>query len=331
MATGLLCVIVLATCFAFINGVHDASTSIATSVATRALTPVYAVCLAAGFNLVGSLLGHGVASTVASSLVQPGLGAVALVLIGSALLGAIAWDLVTWRQGIPSSSSHALIGGLAGASVAAGAHVHWEAMLTLVVLPMVLVPTTALLLSYLVTNVVLWSGSRSDPGRVYPRFEHAQSISAAALALGHGLQDGQKTAAAILLALVAVGEQMPAETPWWIRLLAGFALAAGTLSGGWRIARTLGRRLVDLDAPQGFAAESVSASMLYASAYGLGVPVSTTHTTTAAVVGTGLTKRWSAVRWRIVRDISWAWLLTPLVSGLIAAVCCQIGLIALVA
>ncbi len=319
MDGGLVVVIVLALGFAYTNGFHDAASTIATSVTTRALTPAIAIFLAAGFNLLGALLGSDVAGTVGSGIVSPGVGALALSVVGMALFAALGWNLFTWWQGVPSSSSHALIGGLAGAGVAAGAQVHWSVIGTHVVLPMLIATLVALTLSLALTVAIMWLWRESSPTRTYRRFEHAQTISAAALALGHGLQDAQKSMGAMAIALVAVGQAEAGELPLWVRVSAGLALAAGTAAGGWRIVRTLGRRLVDLDAPRGFVAETVSAALLYASAYGFSAPLSTTHTMTAAVVGAGLTKGPLAVRWRVARDIGRAWVLTPVVCAVVAA------------
>lgn len=318
---GLVFVVVLALAFAYVNGMHDAATTIATSVATRTLTPAIAVAMAAGFNLVGALLGDRVAQNVAEGIIDPGTGNTALAVLGSALVGATLWSLLTWRRGVPSSSSHALIGGLAGAGLVASVTVHWSGLVWLLVLPMVLVPLLALLSSLLLTVALMWLARNSSPSRSHRRFQQFQAISAAALALGHGLQDGQKALGAIMLALLATGQTGDNQVTWWMRLLVACALAAGTAAGGWRIVRTLGRRLCDLDAPRGFAAEAVAASLLYASAYGLGAPVSTTHTLTAAVVGAGVSRRVSAVRWRVAREIGFAWVLTPPGAGLLAAGC----------
>ncbi|MFV0457291.1 MAG: anion permease [Actinomycetales bacterium] len=314
----LVLVIALSMLFAYINGMHDAATTIATSVATRALTPTIAVLMAAGLNLLGALLGLEVAQTIITGILDPGTGEDALLILFAGVLGAICWDLWTWWRGVPASSSHALIGGLAGAGTAAAVQVHWGNIALLVVIPMIVVPLVALALSAALTLAVLWGWRNSSPRRTGTRFQHSQAISAAALALGHGLQDGQKAIGVMMLGLLTVG--MPqGEVPWWVRACIAVSLAAGTLAGGWRIVRTLGRRLADLDAPRGFAAETVASTVLYVSAYGLGAPVSTTHSLTAAIVGAGVMSRPSSVRWRVAGEIVTAWLATPVVSGLFAA------------
>lgn len=325
MEWGLVAVVVLALIFAYVNGFHDAAGTIATSVATRALTPGIAIAVACGFNLTGALLGQQVAYTIGSGILTLDTGNAALAVVAAGLLAAIGWDLLTWLRGIPSSSSHALIGGLTGAGLAATMTVHWEVILRRVAIPMVVVPGVALLAAGAVTVAVMWLHRDSSPSRTFRRFEHAQAISAAALSLGHGISDGQKAMGAIMLALVADGRSVDG-VPLWVRLSAAAALALGTAGGGWRIVRTLGRRLVDLDAPRGFVVEAVSAGLLYATAFGLGAAVSTTHTVTGAVVGSGVVSP-SAVRWRIVRDIALAWVLTPVVTAAAAAGFCLIALL----
>lgn len=319
MLTLVVVVVVVALLFDYTNGFHDAANAIATSVSTRALTPAVALTLAAVFNLVGALLGQGVAKTIGSGIVSPGTGHDGLLVVLAGLLGAIAWNLVTWGLGLPSSSSHALIGGLAGAAVASSATVHWSVLLDKVAVPMVLSPLVGFGLAYLVMLAILWAFRRSAPGRVSRGFRHAQTVSACAMALGHGLQDAQKTMGVITLALVAGGYAAAGEIPLWVTLAAAGAISLGTWSGGWRIMRTLGRRVIDLDPPHGFAAESVAASVLYTTAFAFQAPISTTHTITSAIMGVGATRRASAVRWGVAADIAVAWVLTIPMAGAVAA------------
>lgn len=306
-------VVAFALGFDYTNGFHDAANAIATSVSTRALTPRAALLMAAVFNLVGALLGTHVATTIAHDIVSiddvaPHSG---LVIVLSALVGAIVWNLITWRLGLPSSSTHALIGGLAGVGIASGITVHWQAILDKVVLPMVLSPLLGFTAAFFVMVGVLWLVRKASPAPTQRKFRVAQTASAAAMALGHGLQDAQKTMGVIVLALVAGGyHESNNDIPLWVKLAAATAISLGTYSGGWRIMRTLGRKIIELDPARGFVAESVSAVVLYLNAYWLHAPVSTTHTITSAIMGVGATKRLSAVRWGVAKSIGAAWVLT---------------------
>ncbi|SED51027.1 inorganic phosphate transporter [Ruania alba] len=314
-----LLVVVIALTFDYTNGFHDAANAIATSVSTRALTPHAALVLAAVMNFVGALLGTGVAETIGSGIIDAPLGSAGLVVVLAGLLGAIAWNLITWWKGLPSSSSHALIGGLTGAGVASAATVHWSVILDKVAIPMIASPLVGFLIAYVVMVGVLWVVRNAAPGRTTRRFRLAQTVSAAAMALGHGLQDAQKTMGVIVLALVAGGLQSDYEIPLWVKLAAASAISLGTYSGGWRIMRTLGRRVIELDPARGFVAESVAAGVLYSTAFVLHAPISTTHTITSAIMGVGATKRLSAVRWGVARTIGAAWVLTIPAAGCVAA------------
>jgi PiT family inorganic phosphate transporter len=237
-----------------------------------------------------------------------------------ALFGAIVWNLITWYFGLPSSSSHALIGGLVGSALAGGAQVKWSGVFDKVVVPMVLSPLVGFCLAYLLMLAILWMFRHGHPARLNRGFRRAQTVSAAAVALGHGLQDAQKTMGVIVLALVVGGFQSTFDVPLWVIVLVALALAAGTYSGGWRIMRTLGRRIIHLDPPRGFAAETATATVLYTAAFAFKVPISTTHTITSAVMGVGATKRLSAVRWGVATNILTAWVLTMPAAALVAAV-----------
>jgi PiT family inorganic phosphate transporter len=315
----LLGVVTVALVFDYTNGFHDAANAIATSVSTRALTPRAALLLAAVMNLIGALLGTGVATTIAD-IVPHVEGLHGLSVAFAALIGAIIWNLTTWYYGLPSSSSHALIGGLVGAGMAAATTVAWGTVVDKVVIPMILSPLVGLTLGYFVMVAILWIFRRAHPGRVARRFRIAQSLSAAAMALGHGLQDAQKTMGIIVVALVATGHQDNTKhVPLWVVFAAATALSLGTYAGGWRIMRTLGRRVIELDPPKGFAAESTASVILYTTAFLWHAPISTTQTITSAIMGVGATRRVSAVRWGVAGNIMVAWVLTIPAAALVAA------------
>lgn len=306
----LAAIVTTALVFGFTNGFHDAANSIATSIGTRALTPRIALIVAASMNLVGALISTGVAETVGSGIIVAPAGDIGLAVAFAAVAGAIVWNLLTWWFGLPSSSSHALIGGLVGGALAASTGVQWDGLVTTFLLPMLLAPLAGFVLAVALQTGTMWLfRRRSDIGPVNRGFRLAQTISAAAMALGHGLQDAQKTMGVIVLALVSIGYQDSFAVPLWVVVSVATAMAAGTYAGGWRIIRTLSRRVVHLDPPRGFAAETTAASVLYLTA-AVGVPVSTTHTITSAIVGAGVTRRLSAVRWGLVRTILMAWVLT---------------------
>jgi PiT family inorganic phosphate transporter len=318
-----IAVVVVALVFDYTNGFHDAANAIATAVSTRALTPRIALVMAAIMNFVGAFLGQKVAKTVSevidlSAIVEPSHG---LVIVLSGLIGAIAWNLVTWYFGLPSSSSHALIGGLVGAALAAGATVRWATIVDKVVIPMIASPLVGFAMAFLVMLSIMWIFRARNPHRVSRGFRLAQTVSAAALALGHGLQDAQKTMGVIFLAL-ATGHYvaLDARLPLWVIFSAAFAISAGTYSGGFRIMRTLGRKIIHLDPPRGFSAEAVGAAVLYTTAFAWHAPVSTTHIITSAIMGSGATKRLSAVRWGVAKSILLAWVSTFPAAGLMAAV-----------
>ncbi len=312
-------VVVVALAFDYTNGFHDAANAIATSVSTRALTPRIALVLAAVMNFVGALLGQEVAHTVSDTIAPPS-GNHGLVIVLAGLVGAIVWNLITWYFGLPSSSSHALIGGLVGAALVAGAVVRWQTILDKVVIPMVASPLVGFAAAFALMLAIMWIFRRRSPHKVFRGFRLMQTVSAAALALGHGLQDAQKTMGVIFLALVASGHANPEDRlPLWVVICAASAISLGTYSGGWRIMRTLGRRIIHLDPARGFSAEAVGASVLYATAFIWQAPISTTHTITSAIMGAGATKRFSAVRWGVARSIVIAWILTFPAAGAAAA------------
>ncbi|MGL4742781.1 MAG: inorganic phosphate transporter [Dermatophilaceae bacterium] len=313
-------VVLLALGFTYTNGFHDAANAVATSVSTRALTPQIALGLAAVMNLLGGFAGVRVAETIGSDIVEVPAGATGVALCAGALLGAIAWNLLTWWHGLPSSSSHALIGGLGGAALASGSVVTWDSVTRSVAVPMLVSPVVGLLGGYLLMTLILWVFRRRAPGPAYRGFRYAQTVSAAAMAFGHGMQDASKTAGVVSLTLVASGYRSAGEdtVPLWVIAASSVVLALGTYAGGWRIIRTLGRRIIPLEPPQGFAAETTAAVVLYAATAG-GAPISTTHAITSAIVGAGSTRSVKMVRWSVARSIAFAWVLTFPGAGLLAA------------
>ena len=356
-----LLVVLIALAFEYINGFHDTANSIATVVATKVLSPGQAVLLAAATNLVGALAGTAVAKTIASGLIDTNIVAVTPAMLICALLGAIVWNLITWWWGLPSSSSHALVGGLSGSALAA-AHGNWGAIiwaqggahwwgekgvLPKVVLPMVTSPVAGFILGLLLMGLLFslmeFLGSRKGPLQKFGRtrfanvfFGKAQLVSACAMGLSHGLNDAQKTMGIIALALAGATASGALEhMPWWlsflrieedasrqfeiavwIKVLCALTMAAGTAVGGWRIIKTLGHKLVKLHPINGFAAETASATIILTASH-FGIPVSTTHNISAAILGVGVAKRANAIRWTIVERMLWAWILTlPITGGL---------------
>ncbi|MBO2460275.1 inorganic phosphate transporter [Actinomadura sp. LCR2-06] len=315
----LVLVIVVSLVFDYTNGFHDAANAIATAVSTRALTPRVALGMAAVMNMLGALLGVQVAKTI-SEVITPPSGLHGLTVIAAGVLGAITWNLITWYFGLPSSSSHALIGGVVGAGLASSSFVNWHSVVDKVVVPMVVSPVVGFVLAYLAMVAILWIFRRAQPSRVVRRFRIAQTLSAASLALGHGLQDAQKTMGVIVLALVTTGHASGNSVPLWVIVSCAGALSLGTYAGGWRIMRTLGRKVIEVDPPKGFAAEATASIVLYVTAYFWHAPISTTHTITSAIMGAGATKRLSAVRWGMAGNIVMAWVLTLPAAAIVAAV-----------
>lgn len=327
-----IAVILVAVAFDYTNGFHDAANAIATCVSTRALRPRAALAMAAVMNLVGALMGTAVAETIATKIIDvghytasddPSMQAHGLVIILGALLGAIGWNLITWWFGLPSSSSHALIGGLAGAGLVAGLQVYWmDGIVGHVIVPMIVSPLVGFGLAYLLTSIMLRLLRNFPYHRTMRTFRTLQIFSSAAMALGHGLQDAQKTMGIMFMALMVGGHYSREDgIPFWVKLLAAGAIAAGTYSGGWRIMRTLGRKMIKVTPAHGFMAEAVSAGVLYMTAFLWHAPISTTHTVTTAIMGVGATKRLSAVRWGMAGNIVIAWILTLPAAGLMAAIC----------
>lgn len=316
---GLVLVLAVAFGFAYTNGFHDSANAIATSVSTRALTPRAALSMAAVMNLAGAFLGTGVAATVSEGIIDTPHGDKGMVILWAALIGAVAWNLTTWYFGLPSSSTHALFGGMVGAALAGGDAVHWTGVWEKVVVPMLTSPVVGLIAGFVVMLAIWWLFRNANPHRAKRNFRMAQTVSAAAMALGHGLQDSQKTMGVVVLALTIGGHHTGSGIPLWVKFCTAAVLSLGTWAGGWRIMRTLGRRIIELDPPQGFAAESVSAAILYVTSYAYKVPVSTTHVITSAIMGVGATKRVRAVRWGVARGIVLGWFITMPAAGLVGA------------
>ncbi len=319
--------VVLALLFDFMNGFHDAANSIATVVSTGVLKPGQAVLFAAFFNVVAIFVFQlSVAATVGKGIVQPGV--VDTHVVFGALLGAITWNVITWYYGIPSSSSHALIGGIVGAVIAkagAGALVSTGILKTIAFI--FVSPLLGFVLGSLMMVAVAWIFRRARPSKVDKWFRRLQLVSAGAYSLGHGGNDAQKTIGIIWMLLIATGYTAAGETapPHWVVLCCYAAIGAGTMFGGWRIVKTMGQRITKLKPVGGFCAETGGAITLFL-ATGLGIPVSTTHTITGAIVGVGSTKRASAVRWGVAGNIVWAWIFTIPASAFVAAVTYWISL-----
>ncbi len=311
--------IAVALAFDYINGFHDAANSIATVVSTRVLTPGQAVVWAAFFNFVAAFtFGTAVAKTIGKGMID--INAVTFGVIFGGLMGAIIWDLITWYFGLPTSSSHALIGGYAGAAIAkAGFGAIIPGGWTKTLIYIVLAPMIGLSLALILTVAIMWIFRRWTPVSVDRLFRKLQLLSAAAYSLGHGGNDAQKTMGIIAGVLFTAGYMKTFSIPLWVILAAHAAIALGTLSGGWRIIHTMGTKITRLQPVGGFAAETAGAVTLFI-ATAFGIPVSTTHTITGAIVGVGATRRLSAVRWGIAGRIVWAWILTIPMSAIIGAV-----------
>jgi PiT family inorganic phosphate transporter len=314
----IVAIVIIALCFDYINGFHDAANSIATVVSTRVLTPRAAVVWAAFFNFIAFLaFPLHVANTIGKGIIDPRI--VDNAVLFGALGGAIVWNLITWWQGLPSSSSHALVGGLVGAGVCKGGFGVVESGVGKTAVFIVVSPVLGLVLGGGMMVLVAWLFRRTHPGRIDRWFRRLQLLSAAAFSLGHGGNDAQKTMGIIMAMLIANGRLgAKAGVPLWVVLACHAAMGFGTLTGGWRIVRTMGMRLTKLKPFGGFCAETGAAATLFL-ASALGVPVSTTHTITGAIVGVGWVNRPSGVRWRVALRIVWAWIFTIQSAAIIAA------------
>jgi PiT family inorganic phosphate transporter len=316
----LVIVVVTALAFDFTNGFHDTANAIATMVSTRAMSPKAAVAMAAILNFVGAFISLEVAATVASGIVDA--GAVTTTIVFAGLIGAIAWNLATWYVGLPSSSSHALIGGVAGAAfVAAGASaVNGDGLVDKVVIPALVAPLLAFCAAGIAILIAYRIIGRLRPGPVIRGYRLGQLLSGSLFALAHGTNDAQKTMGIITLALIAHGD-LPAsgfEVPLWVVVTSATAIALGTYTGGWRIIRTVGSRIIKMDAAQGFSAQGAGAAVVLTASH-LGFPLSTTHVISGGIMGAGAAKRLSAVRWGVAGNIAVAWVLTLPCSAAIGA------------
>jgi PiT family inorganic phosphate transporter len=316
----LVLVVVVALGFDFTNGFHDTANAVATSVSTRALTPRMAVLIAAVANLAGAFVTTAVAKTVGKGIIDTGLANDKTVL--AALLGAITWNLITWWLGLPSSSSHALIGGLVGAALvqSGSAGVQWHGLFHSVLIPALFAPVIAFVAAFGLLLAIFWIFFRVAVGVANRTFRLGQLASGTFVAFTHGANDAQKTMGVIALALFTHGTIDHFYIPTWVKIAAGVAIGAGTYVGGWRIMRTLGQRVFDMEPASGFAAQTSAGATIYLATH-LGYPLSTTHVISGAVMGAGATKRFSAVRWGVAGNIVTAWILTIPAAGLVAAAC----------
>ncbi len=314
----LLAILGLAVLFDYINGFHDTANAIATSVSTRALSPRVAIAMSAVANFAGAFTGTAVAKTIGAGLITS--QAEGGVVVAAALVGAIVWNLLTWRLGIPSSSSHALIGGLLGASATAVGFGAWqiEGILGKVILPLVGSPIAGFAIGFALMVVIFNLFRRAHPKTMNDRFRRLQILSAAYMAFSHGSNDAQKTMGVMTLALVSAGVLTEFKVPLWVIILAASAISLGTAAGGWRIIRTMGTKVVKLDPVHGFAAETTAATIIFGAST-LGMPVSTTHVISSAILGVGSSDRFNAVHWGVARRIGIAWVLTLPASGSVAA------------
>ena len=316
----LVVVVAVALFFDFTNGFHDTANSIATSVSTRALSPRAAVLSAAALNFAGAFVFLEVAATIAKGIVNP--EAITLEIVLAGLVGAITWNLITWYLALPSSSSHALIGGIAGSAIAATGFdvVKWEALREKVLIPSLLAPLLGILGAAALMTVILWIIRKRAPGVINRLFRRLQLLSGAFVAFTHGTNDAQKTMGIITLALISSGhlDPEPFHVPTWVIISAAAAMGMGTYAGGWRIIKTLGTRVAKLQPPQGFAAQTTTAVILWLTAR-YGFPVSTTHTISGSVLGAGASTRFSAVRWGVAGNILLAWILTVPCAGAVGA------------
>jgi PiT family inorganic phosphate transporter len=315
----LFIVVIAALTFDFTNGFHDTANAMATSIATGALKPKAAVALSAVLNLVGAFLSVKVAATIASGIVSADV--ITLPIVFAGLLGAIVWNLATWSFGLPSSSSHALIGGVIGATlVSAGTSaVHGHSIIARVVIPAVLAPILAALVAMLATRLSYRLATPDDQPRTHRYFRYGQLASASLVSLAHGTNDAQKTMGVITLALIADHRiANHSDPPTWVIVACAVAIAAGTYFGGWRVIQTMGHRLTHIEPPQGFAAQTATAAVLLTATQG-GLPLSTTHITSGAVLGSGLGRRGSQIRWGVAGSMVLAWVLTLPAAALVAA------------
>ena len=318
----LIVIITIALVFDFTNGIHDSANAIATIVSTKVLSPVHAVIMAASLNLAGAFIGTHVASTIGKGIVNPDIISGSQTIILAALVAAILWNLITWYFGLPSSSSHALIGGLIGAAIA---YKGWNTLqfgsiLDKVILPLFLSPLSGFIGGYLLMLALAWITCKLKPRIMNKLFRKLQVLAAAFMALSHGSNDGQKTMGIITLALFLAHQIPEVEVPLWVKLLCALAIALGTANGGWKIIKTMGNKIFKMEPVHGFAAETASALVISAASL-IGAPISTTHVFSSSILGVGSSKRFSAVRWGVAGQMVIAWVLTLPAAALMGMVC----------
>lgn len=313
-------IIIIALAFDYTNGFHDAANAIATTVATKALSAKKALAMAAIGNLIGAFLSEGVAKTVGKGVIDVEASNAGLVVVMAGLLGAIAWNLLTWWLGLPSSSSHALIGGLVGAALASSQLVYWGGVKEKVLIPMIISPLVGMSAAFMLTLGLQWIFRNAKRSRTGKGFRVGQIFAAGTMSVGHGLQDAQKTMGVMTLALVVGGMHSGDSIPSWVKIAAALAISLGTYAGGWRIMKTLGKRMVEIDPVRGLASQTVASTVLFYMAIHLKAPISTTHTITSSIIGAGATRGPKWVRWGVVSNILAAWIFTLPAAAACAAV-----------
>lgn len=320
MLSLIILVVIVALVFDYINGFHDTANAIATSVSTRVLSPSQAIIMAASLNFAGALFSTKVAKTIGKGIID--INFVTQELVLAALLGAIVWNLITWYYGIPSSSSHALIGGIIGAGIIAGGFsiLNYEGIIEKIIVPLITSPIVGMAFGFIIMISLLWLVRRWSPKSVNKYFSKFQIVSAAFMAFSHGNNDAQKSMGIITMALVSGGFIDKFDVPIWVVLACASAMALGTAAGGWRIIKTMGHKIIKLEPIHGFAAETAAALTIQVASF-IGAPVSTTHVISSSIIGVGSAKRLSAVRWGVAHNMIIAWILTIPCSALIAALC----------
>jgi PiT family inorganic phosphate transporter len=318
----LVLVIVAALVFDYINGFHDTANAIATCVSTRALSVKAAIFMAAFLNFAGAMVSTKVAATIGKGIVDANNVTQLVVLAG--ILGAIIWNLITWYYGMPSSSSHAIIGGLMGAVIAhsGSGTLHWKG-LQKIVMALILSPIVGVIIGFIFMVIIMWVFRNSNPGPLNKRFRHLQVLSAAVMAFSHGTADAQKSMGVITMALLSYGLIPTFDVPTWVKISCAVAMGLGTAAGGWRIIKTIGRDFVKLQPVHGFCVETASAAVILG-ASSIGMPVSTTHVITSTILGVGISKRLNAVNWNVAKRILWAWVLTIPAAAIVAFMAYQI-------
>jgi PiT family inorganic phosphate transporter len=318
----LILIILIAIVFDYTNGVHDSANAIATIVSTKVLSPKQAVIMAALLNLAGAFIGTHVASTIGKGIVNPDIVAGCQTIILAALMGAILWNLITWYLGLPSSSSHALVGGLIGAAIAYKGFdsLQYGSIIDKVILPLFFSPLAGFIGGYLLMLASAWITVNLNPRKMNRMFRRLQVIAAGFMALSHGSNDGQKTMGIITLALFLFHQIPAVEVPFWVKIICATAMAVGTANGGWKIIKTMGKKIFKMEPIHGFAAETSSSFVIMTASF-LGAPISTTHVFSSSILGVGSSKRFSAVRWGVAGNMVIAWVLTLPASAIVGMIC----------